>query len=106
MNMEYMEFGSTPYGEDCAQVGVADYREKAIKEMKAYINQLIRMFPESENMGINFKIKWFNHDFGSYGEVCSVWNTDDEEADGYVYVIERNLPENWDEEAKKELGIA
>jgi hypothetical protein len=105
MNMEYMEFGASPYDEDCAQVGTVDYSTKANKEMKAYINQLNRMFPEAESMGIRFKIKWFNHDFGSYGEVCGYWNIDDETADGYIYVIERNLPATWDREALQELNI-
>jgi hypothetical protein len=33
------------------------------------------------------------------------WNTDDEEADSYVYEIERNLPASWDRMAKQELGL-
>lgn len=106
MNIERIEVGPTPYDESCAQVGIADYNEKATKEMKAYINQLNREFPDAESKGVNFKIKWFNHDFGSYGEVCIVWNTDNAIADERAYEIDYNLPSNWDEEAKKELGIA
>lgn len=105
MNLERIEISSTPYDEDCAQVGTVDYREKATKEMKAYINQLNRRFPDAESKGIDFKIKWFNHDFGSYGEVCIVWNTDDPIADEYAYVIDSDIPSNWDDEARKELGI-
>jgi hypothetical protein len=105
MNIERIEIGSTPYDEDCAQVGSIDYSMKANKEMKAYINQLNRMFPDSESKGINFKVKWFSHDFGSYGEVCIVWDTDNAIADEYAYVIDSDIPGNWDEEARKELGI-
>ena len=103
MVMEYIEIGATPYDEDCAQVGAENYRKDAEKEMDAYINQLNRVFTEAENWGIRFKQKWFNHDFGVYGEVCAYWNTDNEIADRFVYFVEENLPSNWDEEAKKEL---
>jgi hypothetical protein len=102
---EYMEIGPTPYDESCAQVGSADYMNKASKELDAYLNQLNRIFSDAQSKGIMFKEKWFNHDFGSYGEICMYWNTDNEVADVYAYEIERSLPSNWDEEAKKELGI-
>jgi hypothetical protein len=32
------------------------------------------------------------------------WDTGNEEADVYAYEIEKELPDYWDEEAKKELG--
>ena len=98
-----MEIGATPYDEGCAQVGSENYYEDAKKELQLYIDQLNRVFVEAESKGISFRQKWFNHDFGSYGEVCLFWNTDDEIADQYAYFIEANLPANWDSEAKKEL---
>lgn len=104
MVMEYIEIGSTPYDESCAQVGVENYREDAKKEMNAYINQLNRLFIDAESRGVKFKQKWFDHDFGAYGEVCMYWNPENEIADEYVYVIEADLPGNWDEEARKELA--
>ena len=52
-----------------------------------------------------FRIKWFSHDFGSYGEVCAYWDTENEIANEYVYTIDRNLPSNWDKDALKELKI-
>lgn len=106
MNIEYMEIGPTPYDEDCAQVGSYNYRELARKEMNAFINQLNRTFPDANEKGISFKVKWFSHDFGSYGEVCMYWNIDDPIADQYVYAIDSNLPPKWDEEAIKELESA
>ena len=102
---EYMEIGSAPYEENCVQVGEVNYPEKMRKELTIYKNQLERMFPLAESMNIYFKPKWFSHDFGSYGEICMYWDTDNAEADEYVYEIERELPGFWDEEAKKELGI-
>ena len=103
MVMEYIEIGPTPYDENCAQVGDDDYRKDAKKEMDVYINQLNRTFIDAKSKGIAFKQRWFDHDFGAYGEVCIYWNTENEIADEYAYVIERNLPSDWDEEAKKEL---
>jgi hypothetical protein len=101
--MEYMEIGSTPFDESCAQLGQDYYVLKATKEMEAYINQLYRSFPDAINHKIRFVKKWFNHDFGQYGEVVLKWDTDDSNADDYAYHIERNLPANWDEEAIMEL---
>lgn len=103
---EYIEIGPSPYEEDCAQVGNENYRKDASKEMVAYINQLNRTFIDAESKGITFKQKWFDHDFGAYGEVCMYWNTENEEADSYVYEIEKRLPESWDKLAMEELGIA
>jgi hypothetical protein len=102
---EYMEIGSTPYGEDCAQLGSDDYRNRAENEMDTYIRLLEREFPEALGNNINFKKKWFNHDFGTYGEVCMFWNPEDGKANAYVYYMESRLPEEWDKLAKEELGI-
>jgi len=103
---EYMEIGSTPNGENCAQVGSENYMNLATMEMDTYIRLMERLFPEASSKNINFKKKWFDHDFGSYGEVCMFWNSEDEEANNYVYEIDRNLPESWDKVAMEELGIA
>ena len=99
----YMEIGPTPYNEKCAQVGFEDYRKDALKEMDAYINQLNRVFTDAESKGITFKQKWFDHDFGAYGEVCVYWSPEDSIANEYVYIIESSLPGNWDEKAITEL---
>lgn len=103
MTVEYIELGPTPCAESCAQVGSHNYRELASKEMRAYINQLYRQFGEASEKGVMFKIKWFNHDFGSYGEVCVCWVIEDNAATEYAYFIDSNIPEYWDEEAIKEL---
>lgn len=103
MDIEYIELGPTPCAEDCAQLGSHDYRYRAGKEMRAYINQLYRQFTEAAERGVSFKIKWFNHDFGSYAEVCAYWDMDDRFATEYAYFVDANIPENWDEEAIKEL---
>lgn len=100
-----MELGPTPCEEDCAQVGSNGYRNRANKELAAYINQLNRLFSNAIENGVKFRAKWFFHEFGSYGEVCAYWDTENEIANNYVYTVERNLPSNWDKESLKELGI-
>lgn len=97
---EYLELGPVPCEEECAQVGTDNYHEKARKECAAYKNQLNRLFPDG-----NFTIKPFFHEFGSYFEVCIFYDDNDETSLDYAYNVESNIPSNWDEEAKKELGI-
>jgi hypothetical protein len=101
---DYLYLGPVPCDEDCAQVGDPDYRKNAIREMKAYINQLEREFPDWERDGVEFRIVWQNHDFGAYGEVVVDYNDADDASTSYAFEIESNLPYNWDEEARKELG--
>lgn len=98
-----MYLGPTPADESCAQVGEDNFREKAKKEMNAYINQLMRQFPNVDEFNVSFKIKWQNHDFGTYGEVVAVYDAANQESARKALDIEWQLPENWDEEALKEL---
>ena len=91
--------GPVPADEDCAQVGVADYRRLATKEMNAYIGQLQRMFPDYADHGL-FRIEWQNHDFGTYGDVVFVFDDEDEGAIDYAVNVENNTPEYWDDLAK------
>ena len=99
--MEYISLGSTPCGEECAQVGSDNYHERMRKETKAYIRQLKRMFGEPP-AGASIRTKGFPHDFGTYHEVCCIYT--DEEGAEYAYKLDSALPEFWDEEAKQELG--
>lgn len=101
--IDYFEIGPTPCDENCAQVGEDNFRNKANIEMDAYIDQLYRLFGEKIlDTSISFKKKWFAHDFGNYGEVVIMYDDSDEKHD-LVYEIERELPENWDEQAKKDI---
>lgn len=105
-NYDYMEIGSCPIDEECAQVGSKeyDYTARATKELKAYAEQLYREFPEALDK-ILFKVKWFPHDFGTYGEVVIYWNMNSEEDTDLAYEIEKNLPTKWDEIAINELNL-
>lgn len=98
-----MYLGPTPCDEDCAQLGQDNFRELAKKEMNAYISQLYRTFPDVNQFNVSFKIKWENHDFGTYGEVVAVYDATNQESTKKALDIEWQLPEKWDEEAIKEL---
>lgn len=103
--LDYIAVGPVPCYEDCAQVGEADFMLKSKREMNAFINQLYREFPEAEENNVLFKIKWFNHDFGRYGEVVAYYMDDDKKSSTYALHVEWLTPTNWDDEARKELGL-
>ena len=105
INTDYLHIGSTPCDEDCAQVGEENYRTKATKEVNAYINQLNRTFPYTEENNVIITKKWFQHDFGSYVEVVVNYMVDDEKSVDYAIKIENNSPYNWDKLAIEELGL-
>lgn len=100
--MEYMEIGPVPCEEDCAQVGQPDFRKISSIEMNAYIHQLEREFQTRLDV-IRFEKKWFNHDFGSYGEVVVYYDPEDEYSTQSAYFVESHLPMRWDDEALEEL---
>lgn len=92
---DYLELGPTPAAEDCQQLGENYDAIKAREEMKRYIELLRKKFgPEPD--GAALKVKWFNHDFGVYGEVVC-WFTEEKEASKeYAYKLEGNLPTTWE----------
>lgn len=100
--IDYLNIGSTPTGEDCAQVGTEDYQRISRIECNAFINQLRRELG-NEPHGAFLISKSFPHDFGSYMEVICKYDDTDEEAIAYAFRAESEQPEYWDEEAKKEL---
>jgi len=106
METDYISLGPVPYDENCAQVGEPDFKSRASKEMTAYMGQLYRMFPEAEEKNVAFIKKWWNHDFGQYGEVVALYFAEDLDGLNFVLEVESGIPMNWDDEAKKELGIS
>jgi hypothetical protein len=103
-----MIIGSSPIDEDCAQVGSPDYSRKSRIELRAFINQLKRAFPElnNEDCPVRLSIKSFPHDFGTYHEVVANYNDDNEAGLELACKLEGNTPENWDEQAKEEIAEA
>lgn len=101
---EQLEIGSSPCEEDCAQVGSANYRTHAYREMRTFIAQLRRTFgPEPATAHLT--IRAFPHDFGTYHEVVVTWDEDDYIGQEYAYRIEANTPATWDAIARVELGL-
>ncbi len=94
---DYIELGSTPYGESCSQVGDADYYPKMRAESKRYIEQLEKRFPQLAEVRCTLRVKGFPHDFGTYHEVCICYNEDDVIAVNFAYFVDSNLPEFWND---------
>ena len=97
--MDYLNIGSTPNEEDCAQVGSADYYTRAIKECRAYREQIRKHYPEPENGYL--KVKGFPHDFGTYYEVVAYYDPEDIEAPRWALDIEgdtKGVLARWDAE--------
>lgn len=102
---DHFELGSAPFGEDCAQVGAADYRARSIAECNAFARQLARRFPNAPEKA-RFTTKTFPHDFGSYREVVVCYDDEDEASVEFAYTVENDTPEYWDEQAIEELKQA
>ena len=99
---DYVNIGSSPADEDCAQVGTDDYTVKSRKECTVFAEQIIRVCGEPRGTAA-VVIKSFPHDFGTYREVCVSYDVEDEEGQEYAYMVESNAPNTWDDIARKEL---
>lgn len=103
--MFYIDLCPTPYDENCAQLGDADYYEQSDIEIKAFIDQLERTVPLPDNA--TYVKKSNDHDFGTYYEVAiqypKEWQLDGEVMDD-LSDVENNLPERWDDKAKEFLS--
>ena len=104
MARDYISLSSTPYGEDCAQVGSEGYSQRMRAETAAYIAQLKREHGEPPP-GARLYVKSFPHDFGTYHEVVVEYEVGNEDAEAYAFTLDENQPEYWDAEAREELGL-
>ncbi len=95
---DYINIGSSPCDEDCAQVGSEDYYIQAMNECKKFRDQIREVCgPEPENSSAKLRVKEFPHDFGTYYEVVCVYDDEDEIGMDYAFFVEGNSPENWNE---------
>tara|TARA_R100000234_G_scaffold101521_1_gene70579 strand:+ start:5706 stop:6056 length:351 start_codon:yes stop_codon:yes gene_type:complete len=91
--------GECPIDEDCAQLGSEDYHSRAMAELRAYINQLKRLFPKGD-----FRIKSHEHDFGTYYAVEGYYDEDiDDGRREAAFAAEAEGPTRWDAKAVEEL---
>ena len=91
---DYLNIGSTPPEEDCAQVGSENFYEESMKECKRYIDCL-RKFVGVEPFGAELKVKSFPHDFGTYYEVVCYFDDDIPESLEYALKCEGEGPMTW-----------
>ena len=83
---DFLSIGSSPWDENCVQVGQSDYYEKAREECMRFIQLLRQKFgPEPE--GAELRIKDFPHDFGTYCEVVCWFDTDSAEARACAHAL-------------------
>jgi len=102
VNTDYLEFDTSPIEETCAQLGSENFYEDALLEAETFLDQLKRTFPKALEIGIRFKIKWNEHDFGSYPTIRVIYYPDNIEHE-VVYEIEESIPYYWDEISKSKL---
>lgn len=105
--MEHITLGSTPASETCAQLGTPGYGERAISECDAYVGQLKRLFKAVHARDARCRLEVVDnpHDFGNYLEVHAQYHEDDKRALTDALWLDGHMPEEWDEEARKELNL-
>src|SRR5574344_870496 len=93
---DYIELGSAPIEEDCVQVSrTEDYYDAMREECRRYRALLEIKCPIPEGINARYSIKQFPHDFGSYTEVCILFDDEDEAACDFAYNLENELPLRW-----------
>jgi len=108
MRQEFLDLGvTTPYLEECAQVGSReyDYHDRARREARAYIAQLRRTFGDEPD-GARFSVKGHEHDFGTYLTVVCSYDPTIPASLNYAFRCESDAPEFWDEAARRELNLS
>ncbi len=91
---DYIYIGCSPVEEECVQVSsTVDYLPAMRAELAIYKRQLERTYPT--DTGGYFSIKWSGHDFGTYGEVVAVYDSDDDAQTDWAYGTEEGC-DYWD----------
>lgn len=96
---EYLDIGSTPADEGCAQVGREDYAKRAKRECSLFIEQIRKHYPEPDCGYLT--IKGHSHDFGTYYEVRACYDDEDKESTEWAFDIESDVKgvlSTWDAE--------
>lgn len=99
---DYLTIGTVPTDEDCTHnEPTGQYATAQRREARLFADQIRRHYPEPENGYL--AVKAFPHDFGSYYEVCAVFDDEDEAATNWAYTVEADplgALREWDEEAR------
>lgn len=104
---DFLNIGSSPIDEPCAQFGTEGYETTARIECRAYMHQLVRTFGPPP-YGARLQIKGFEHDrgqydVGTYYEVVCWFEDSIQEAVDYAFKLEAESPQRWDELALAEI---
>jgi len=100
---DHIDIGPSPPGEPCAQLGTDDYYPRARRECRAYIHQLRRTLgPEPD--AARLAVRSNPHDFGTYLSVVCYFDPEIPGAVEYALKCESEGPEQWDDEARRELA--
>lgn len=102
---DYLNIGSSPYGEDCAQLNkTPNYETVARRECEVFKQQIRRELGD-EPRTAKLRTKSFPHDFGDYFEVIVEFEDTNMKAVDYAFLVEGSAPERWDNESMKALGL-
>jgi hypothetical protein len=102
--LDYYDFDTVPYEVTPQQLGPDYDPQKARKEARTTVNQLIRTFGEPP-FGSRFKIVSNPHEFGNYYSIQFVYNDENEETCDYLAKVENDWPNDWDKQALEELNF-
>ena len=103
--VDYVSMDSVPYDEECTPVGSFDNEKWNKVECSIFIKQLVRLNPEMASKCRITMMKNY-HDAGIYYDLVILYKQDDEEAEDAAFWFEGNMPDNWDNEAIRELEEA
>ena len=105
-----LQIGSSPWGESCVQTLDPHYGLKAYRECRAFKKQLLRHYAAKlgheppEGVTLVIVENPYECPYGAYVTVDAKFDEDDGAAGEAAYWFEGNIPEQWDEEARAELG--
>lgn len=112
MPRELIDIGPGPSLENVAQVGKDGFDTRNVAECKAFIGQIVRAYGEPPQCA-TLVVHTNRHEFGVYREVAVRIEAPDlraaQSAWDYAFRVEEDencLLEQWDDQAKTELGLA
>lgn len=96
--MEWFDFDTVPYEEQCAQVGEPNALQKMKEEVKRTKALLIQKLGEPP-IGILLRSHRNEHDFGLYYSLRVYYNPNLPDAVAYAIACEAEFPETWEDTA-------
>ena len=96
--MDWLDFDTVPYEEQCAQVGEPDALQKMKDEVKRTRALLIQKFGEPP-IGVLIRPLRNEHDFGPYYSLRVYYNPNLPDAVAYAFACEGDFPKTWDDTA-------